>query len=981
MGGPQTRARAAFLCAAKVFVAALTFALISTVTLSVGVAGAVPSTPVTPPPSPGAAAAAATALPVCLPGQEPTTVSGSGTPAPLGNLQGVPADVKGGGTFGGVSLSAGQIEMAATVVAVGKQMGISRRGIEIGLSVATEQSSLRPEALNKDWLGLFQQNPVQYTQYRRTEPGGASWMFYDQLIKLVPDYDTDPRSNYEIGDVVQKTTTGERFAEYQQMATDLAGKLIDAVSLQQDDVTCTPAPATAETSGSGFDPGNIVSDQVFYNSTSMTADQLRIFIRAEGEGCTGPYCLKNLSVTTTDQPADAYCDAYQGAANEDAAAVVSKVSTACGVNPQVMLVTLQKESALLNRADPSASTYDAAWGWHCPDTGPGGSANCDPEHAGFFNQGYGMAKQWSRYRVDPGQYNYRAGQTVDILWNVAESECGSAPVAIKNQATAALYNYTPYQPNTAALAAYPGVGDRCSAYGNRNFFYLFRKYFGSTGGGTSTTAGAVLASGTTVTIPKSPYVSAALAGQQITAPNAAVAAGLAAGFSSLGMPYVWGGGGSGDGPNNGCVRGGGDYNSCGTEVGFDCSGLTAYVLKMAGYQAPGDSGSQRAAGQTISWAQALPGDIVGFPGHVAVYLGTFGGRPYILEASWVGTPIHVVPLTRTDFDDRVHRYWTGATVSAPKVADFSAIVQSYSGVPMVTYAAPDTGAPSSVLIGSTTYTATIQRIRPRPWPAPVVSAPLVALPPRTSRVPKTEQETIAEPDPVRQVAAPPARPPVRTSTQPTRPSRVAPTTSGSRPAASQPATPRPIGTSTAPPQTVQISTPPKSKPPKSGPPKSGSSVGAPPPTSTSTSTSTRTSSATSTAPASRPTPTLPTPTLPTPTLPTPTPPTMTLPTPTPPTMTPPTPTPPTMTPPTPTPTPPTPPTPTPTPPTPTPPPPPVTPASPTHTIDPTVPLCTLPEGTDALDIDGKPLLNYVVIDPKAVSAELADLPSCLPIKP
>ena len=64
----------------------------------------------------------------------------------------------------------------------------------------------------------------------------------------------------------------------------------------------------------------------------------------------------------------------------------------------------------------------------------------------------------------------------------------------------------------------------------------------------------------------------------------------------------------------------------------------------------------------MSWAQALPGDVVGFPGHVAIYLGTFGGRPYILEASWVGTPIHIVPLTRTDVDDRLYRYWTGPAV-------------------------------------------------------------------------------------------------------------------------------------------------------------------------------------------------------------------------------------------------------------------------------------------------------------------------------
>src|SRR4029078_10459572 len=130
----------------------------------------------------------------------------------------------------------------------------------------------------------------------------------------------------------------------------------------------------------------------------------------------------------------------------------------------------------------------------------------------------------------------------------------------------------PYQPTAAALAAYPGTGDSCSAYGNRNFFYLFRKYFGSTGGGTSTTgaSSAVLSTGTTVTIPNNQYVSAALGGQTITAPNAAVAAGLTAGFAALGLPYVWGGGGSGAGPNNGCARGRRQSKSRGTENGVGC---------------------------------------------------------------------------------------------------------------------------------------------------------------------------------------------------------------------------------------------------------------------------------------------------------------------------------------------------------------------------------------------------------------------------
>ena len=47
-----------------------------------------------------------------------------------------------------------------------------------------------------------------------------------------------------------------------------------------------------------------------------------------------------------------------------------------------------------------------------------------------------------------------------------------------------------------------------------------------------------------------------------------------------------------------------------------------------------------------------------FPGHVAVFLGVIGGIPYILEASDVGIPIHVVPLTRTDHGSSMYRYWS-----------------------------------------------------------------------------------------------------------------------------------------------------------------------------------------------------------------------------------------------------------------------------------------------------------------------------------
>ena len=223
-----------------------------------------------------------------------------------------------------------------------------------------------------------------------------------------------------------------------------------------------------------FEPGNIISDQVFYNSSAMTEQQVRTFIAAQGAGCAGQLCLKNRTWTLDPGTADEFCAGYPGGAGLDAAAILSRLSTACGVNPQVMLVTLQKESSLLDRTDPTETNYDAAFGWFCPDVD--GVAACDPAYRGFVTQTVGMAKQWSRYRVNPDNYQYRSGRTYSIAWDV-DPACGSAPVTIRNTATASLYNYTPYQPNAASLAAYPGEGDQCSSYGIRNFWFLFQIYF------------------------------------------------------------------------------------------------------------------------------------------------------------------------------------------------------------------------------------------------------------------------------------------------------------------------------------------------------------------------------------------------------------------------------------------------------------------------------------------------------------------------
>lgn len=440
---------------------------------------------------------------------------------------------------------------------------------------------------------------------------------------------------------------------FSQWATNLAGYLLtgqSAIVVSAGKVECAAvvaAPVDPGSATSGWDPGNIASDKVFYNGAAMSEAQIRSWIAGKGAACIGD-CLATLKRDLAAQPADAYCKAIGAGKSLDAAAVIYRVSVACGVNPQVMLTTLEKESSGVTASTRVESSWAAAWGWHCPDTGPGGSANCDPQYGGFVNQAYGMAKQWRRYVVDAGKYNYHKGQTVDILWNVVESGCGSAPVTIKTDATAALYNYTPYQPNAASLAGYPGEGDACSAYGNRNFYFMFQKWFGSTGGGQAVGGPVnVGGKGVDVVLPAGSPVKGT-----IQAPNENAAKAIRTALSQLGLPYVWAGGDA-----NGPTTGAGETG----EIGFDCSGLMIYAYAQIGVQLTHYSGAQSTSGPQKPFSQALPGDLLFWGGssihHVAMYLGVFDGTPYMVEAPQRNTPVRVSPVRVSKSD------WNGVAVT------------------------------------------------------------------------------------------------------------------------------------------------------------------------------------------------------------------------------------------------------------------------------------------------------------------------------
>ena len=261
--------------------------------------------------------------------------------------------------------------------------------------------------------------------------------------------------------------------------------------------TLLHTPVVSAVSASSFKAGNIISDSVFTDKNSMGTSQIQSFLNSKVPSCdsSGSQSLDSSFSASgvPDYNSNGYIQRWEWAkyhygqttfkclrdytqSGHTAAWIINDAAKDYSINPKVLIVLLQKEQGLVTDTWPLNLQYKTATGYGCPDT-----AACDSDYFGFTNQVRWAARMF-RAIIDnsPTWYTPYVLGNNSIPWNPNTGSCGYSTVNIQNRATQALYNYTPYRPNSAALNTGYGSGNSCSSYGNRNFWLYFNDWFGST---------------------------------------------------------------------------------------------------------------------------------------------------------------------------------------------------------------------------------------------------------------------------------------------------------------------------------------------------------------------------------------------------------------------------------------------------------------------------------------------------------------------
>lgn len=239
-----------------------------------------------------------------------------------------------------------------------------------------------------------------------------------------------------------------------------------------------------------YDGGNLIDNGSYLNSLSMSKEQIQSFLVSKG----GAIANKNfmLNCSSAGAQAEAIYNSIGAPCNYQVPAshIIYYASQVYGLNPQVVITTMQKEQSLITAVNPTDRQYAQAMGYACPTSG-----SCS-DSSNFF------------WQIDNGtwvlRFHYERARGNNSWWYSGGWTCGTEKNYYKpnlypgqevrfydgngvhyrthyimNAATSSLYCYTPHAYNNPqglyGRAPFGTVGQYYS--GSYNFVYYFELWF------------------------------------------------------------------------------------------------------------------------------------------------------------------------------------------------------------------------------------------------------------------------------------------------------------------------------------------------------------------------------------------------------------------------------------------------------------------------------------------------------------------------
>jgi hypothetical protein len=206
-----------------------------------------------------------------------------------------------------------------------------------------------------------------------------------------------------------------------------------------------------------YNASYIMPDSVFVNSGSMTEQQIQSFLVSQGSYLAN-YTIPAAHNETYDFNGDGNLETYWAgteigpvghevdSTGWTASHLIYEVSQWYGINPQVILVTLEKEQSLITMSGYETYGNDWAMGYAYTDSGIvaacGTSTNNNPTGS---CAGLAMQIDWGAGSL---MFNYNGSAdknpSVSPYWEGNTITIDGSSIYIGNNSTASLYRYTPH---------------------------------------------------------------------------------------------------------------------------------------------------------------------------------------------------------------------------------------------------------------------------------------------------------------------------------------------------------------------------------------------------------------------------------------------------------------------------------------------------------------------------------------------------------